>query len=80
MVPATAALMLALLTLGPGNGNLSTAFVPSLALAEPQLATYLTAHSPHNILALNEASLASTTTQATPSTASSLLGTNTVSP
>lgn len=74
--PATAAFLLALVTLGHTPVPLAQAFIPSLAMAQPQLSAYMATHSPHNTLALNEASFESTTSHPTPSTHSSLLGTN----
>lgn len=57
------------------SGNLST-----LALSQPDFASYLGNHSPHNNLALNDASFASTSPAPNLSTHPSLLGTNTVRP
>ncbi|HAM72641.1 MAG TPA: hypothetical protein DCM86_13445 [Verrucomicrobiales bacterium] len=73
-------MLLALVTLEHGPTELTPALIPSLALAQPQLSTYMTMHSPHNALALNDTSFSSTAAHPAPSTPSSQFGTNTVSP
>lgn len=83
LATATAAFLMLLILAGAhpstltrlSSGNLST-----LALSQPDFASYLGNHSPHNNLALNDASFASTTPAPTLSTHPSLLGTNTVRP
>ncbi len=62
--------------LGQAPVPLPRGLIPSLAVAQPQLSSYMTLHSPHNALALNDASFASTSLHRTPSTLVPLLGTN----
>lgn len=83
LVPATAAFMVGIATLGYNPGALTTldgSIHNSEAIAQPDLSTYLAPHSPHNALALNDATFASTTPAPSHSTHGSLWETNTVRP
>ena len=72
-----------LLNLAQSPAHLTTLGTGSFfyqAIERPDLSAYMTTHSPHNALALNDASFSSTMPTPSFSTHTSLLGTNTVRP
>ncbi|MBI3867200.1 MAG: hypothetical protein HY299_01610 [Verrucomicrobia bacterium] len=69
--------MMAAATLGYNPASLVDDNLTSMALSQPAFASYLTPHSPHNTLVLNESSFASTSPSPSPSTLPSFWETNT---
>ena len=84
LMATTAAAFLMLLVISGSNpsrlSELAGGSLSTLAVTQPDFASYLGNHSPHNNLALNDATFASTSQAPCLSTHASHLGTNTVRP